>query len=192
MKHEVTSLNTKKTLAASLKRFMEKKPLSKITVSEIITDCGVNRKTFYYHFEDIYALLKWMLEEEAIEVVKQFDLLVDYREAVLFVLDYVKTNKHLLCCAYDSMGRDEMKRFFYSDFIGIIKNIISNTEQQLGIRAEDEFKEFLAHLYTEALAGMLIDEFTNKDNHDPEKVVKYLSLVLKNSLPGVLASAAIE
>ena len=34
---------------------MEKKPLSKITVSEIIADCGVNRKTFYYHFEDIYA-----------------------------------------------------------------------------------------------------------------------------------------
>lgn len=96
----------------------------------------MNRKTFYYHFEDIYALLKWMLEEEAIEVVKQFDLLMDYREAVLFVLDYVKTNKHLLCCAYDSMGRDEMKRFFYSDFIGIIKNIISNTEQQLGIYAE--------------------------------------------------------
>ena len=42
----------------SLQRFMEKKPLSKITVSEIIADCGVNRKTFYYHFEDIYALLK--------------------------------------------------------------------------------------------------------------------------------------
>lgn len=97
MKHEITSLNTKKTLAASLKKAMEKKSLSKITVSEIITDCGVNRKTFYYHFQDIYALLKWMLEEEAIEVVKQFDLLVDYREAILFVLDYVK--KTSICCA---------------------------------------------------------------------------------------------
>lgn len=48
MRHEVTTLNTKKELAASLKRFMEKKPLSKITVSGIIADCGVNRKTFYY------------------------------------------------------------------------------------------------------------------------------------------------
>ena len=83
MKHEVTTLNTKKMLAASLKIYMEKKPLSKITVSEIIADCGVNRKTFYYHFQDIYGLMKWMLEEEAIEVVKQFDLLVDYREAIL-------------------------------------------------------------------------------------------------------------
>ncbi len=192
MKHEVTSLNTKKTLAASLKRFMEKKPLSKITVSEIIADCGVNRKTFYYHFEDIYSLLKWMLEEEAIDVVKQFDLLVDYREAVLFVLDYVKTNKHLLCCAYDSMGRDEMKRFFYSDFIGITSNIIYNTEHQLGINVQSEFKEFLAHFYTEAIAGMLIDEFTDKNGHNPDKAVEYLSVILKNSLPSVLKSAATE
>lgn len=171
---------------------MEKKPLSKITVSEIITDCGVNRKTFYYHFEDIYSLLKWMLEEEAIDVVKQFDFLVDYREAVLFILDYVKTNKHLLCCAYDSMGRDEMKRFFYSDFIGITGNIIYNTEHQLGINVQSEFKEFWAHFYTEAIAGMLIDEFTDKNGHNPDKAVEYLSVILKNSLPSVLKSAAAE
>lgn len=189
MKHEVTTLNTKRTLAASLKTFMGKKPLSKITVSEIIADCGVNRKTFYYHFTDIYALLKWMLEEEAIEVVKQFDLLVDYREAVLFVMHYVRENKHLLCCAYDSMGRDEMKRFFYADFIGITRKVVQNAEQQLGIRAEDKFKEFLAHFYTEAVAGLLIDEFTDKEGHDPEKAADYFALILKNSLPSVLAGA---
>ena len=88
MKHETTTLNTKKTIAASLKKFMERKPLSKITVSEIVTDCGINRNTFYYHFEDIQALLKWMLEQEAVEVLKNFDLLLDYEDAINFVLDY--------------------------------------------------------------------------------------------------------
>lgn len=188
MKYEATTLNTKKSLAASLKRFMEQKPLSKITVTEIIADCGVNRKTFYYHFEDIYALLKWMLEEDAIEVVKQFDLLVDYKEAILFVLDYVKSNKHLLCCAYDSMGREEMKRFFYTDFIGITRDIIQSTEQQYNIHAEKEFEEFVAHFYTEAIAGILIDCFMDNEEHDPSKAVEYLSRMLKNSLPSALAS----
>ena len=190
MKHEVTTLNTKRALAASLKSFMEKKPLSRITISEIIADCGVNRKTFYYHFEDIYALLKWMLEEEAIAVVRQFDLLVDYREAVLFVMNYVRENKHLLCCAYDSMGRNEMKRFFYADFIGITRNIVQNTEQKLGVHVEDNFKEFLAHFYTEAIAGLLIDEITDRQGHDPEQAVEYLSRILNDSLPSVLAGAA--
>ena len=191
MKHKVTTLNTKRALASSLKKFMEIKPLSKVTVSEIIADCGVNRKTFYYHFEDIYALLKWMLEEEAVEVVRQFDLLVDYREAVLFVMNYVRENKHLLCCAYDSMGRDEMKRFFYTDFIGITKKVIDNTEQQAGLHVTEDFKKFLAHFYTEAIAGLLIDEFTDrKGGHDPEKAVAYFSLILKSSLKSTLESAA--
>lgn len=125
-----------------------------------------------------------MLEAEAIEVVKKFDLLVDYREAVLFVLDYVKTNKHLLCCAYDSMGRDEMKRFF-SDFIGITRGVILNAEQQLSVCVEEQFKIFLAKFYTKAIAGMLIDELTNKKGHDPEQAVQYLSFILKHSLPNV-------
>lgn len=90
MKHEITSLNTKKTLAESLKKLMKHKSFSKITVSEIISDCGFNRKTFYYHFEDIYALLKWVLESEAVEVVKQFNLIVDYEEAIQFIMDYIK------------------------------------------------------------------------------------------------------
>lgn len=188
MKHEVTTLNTKRTLAATLKSFTEKKPLSKITVSDIIADCGVNRKTFYYHFEDIYALLKWMLEEEAVNVVKQFDLLVDYREAVLFVMNYVRKNKHLLCCAYDSMGRDEMKRFFYADFIGITRKVVNDAEQRIGVHTEEQFKEFLAHFYTEAAAGLLIDEFTDKEGHDPKIAADYFALVLENSLPSVLGS----
>jgi probable dihydroxyacetone kinase regulator len=186
MKHEVTTLNTKRALAASLKNFMEVKPLSKITVSEIIKDCGVNRKTFYYHFEDIYALLKWMLDEEAIEVVKQFDLMVDYKEVVYFVVNYVHQNKHLLYCAYDSMGRDEMKRFFYSDFIGIMKGFVNRTEEKLGINVDPEFKEFLAHFYTEGVAGLLIDEFKDKDEHNPDIAVQYLSLIMNTSLPEVL------
>lgn len=93
MKHETTTLMTKKAIAASLKKIMEKKPLDKITVREIIEDCGINRKTFYYHFRDIYHLIKWIFEEEAIEVVKQYDLIVNYYDAIQFVLDYVEKNK---------------------------------------------------------------------------------------------------
>lgn len=190
MKHDETTLNTKQLIAASLKKFMIKKPLSKITVSEIVSDCNINRKTFYYHFNDIYDLLKWMLEEEAVEIVKQFDLLIDYKEAIIFVMDYVKENKHLLSCAYDSMGRNEMKRFFYADFIGITGKIIQNVQQQLNVKVDEEFIEFLTHFYTEAIAGLLIDEFSNKQTHDPKKAANYLALVLDKSLPSLLMDNA--
>lgn len=190
MKREESTLITKKALAASLKKYMTKKTLKKITVSEIITDCNVNRKTFYYHFEDIYALLKWMLEQEAVEVVKQFDLLIDYKDAILFVMDYVETNAHILNCAYDSMGRDEMKRFLCNDFYEIIRQLIDDMEKSLDLNVPEDFKQFVCNLYMEALAGTLIDAFKNRGNNDREKMLKYLSLVLHTSLPETLKQAA--
>ena len=47
---------TKQALEASLKRLLLQKPLTKITIADITEDCGVNRMTFYYHFQDIYDL----------------------------------------------------------------------------------------------------------------------------------------
>lgn len=186
MKHEITSLNTKKMLSASLKKFMERKPLSKISVSEIIADCGVNRKTFYYHFEDIYALLKWTLEQEAVEVVKNFDLLVNPEEALIFVTDYVDANAHILNCAYDSMGRDEMKRFFYADFYDVILSIIERIEKEKNIVVAEHYKQFVVNFYTEALAGILIDFFQHKDKRNRDEVIQYTLQVLKKSIPGIL------
>ena len=90
MRHEVTSLNTKKLIANSLKKAMKVKPLSKITVSELIRDCGINRNTFYYHFDDIYDLLHWMLENELIDKVKKFNLITDSKKVMNLIMDYIR------------------------------------------------------------------------------------------------------
>ena len=43
---------TKKALAASMKKLMEEKPFDKISVIDICEGCGMNRKSFYYHFKE--------------------------------------------------------------------------------------------------------------------------------------------
>lgn len=189
MKHEVTSLNTKRTLAASFKKQAIIKPFSKITVSEIINDCGVNRKTFYYHFEDVYALLKWMLEQEAIEVVKQFDLIVEYEEAILFVMDYVEKNDKFLRNIYHSIGRDELKRFFFTDFIEIVRSFIDNSEKVQGLSVPDNFKIFLSQFYTEAIAGMMVEWIVDRSIRNREKTIQYTSAVIRSTIPSALQAA---
>lgn len=182
MKHEVTSYNTKKLLAETLKKLMRRKAFSKITVSELIADCGVNRKTFYYHFEDIYALLKWMFDQEAVEVVKNFELVADYKEAIRFVMDYVERNDHIINCAYDSIGRDGMMRFFYADFMGVIVSVMDAKGKSLHICLEPEFKNFVAKFYAEALAGILIDWVKERDKQDKEKMLDYLGVILDTAM----------
>lgn len=112
MSYKTASYHTKKALATALKNKMKEKPFSKITVSELIETCEVNRKTFYYHFQDIYDLLRWLFEEETLTILKQFDLLVDYEDTAGFILDYIQENKTVLQCAYQSLGRDVLKQFF--------------------------------------------------------------------------------
>lgn len=190
MKYETVSLNTKKMLSAALKNAMKSKPLSKISISEIVQACGVNRKTFYYHFQDIYALLKWTLEQETVEVVKNFDLLVNTEDAVAFVIDYVEANQHILNCAYDSMGRTEMRRFFHTDFIDIVSAAIDSAEAEAGLRVDARFKLFLADFYTEALAGMLINMFTGQSDYRREELQNDITLILKTAIPNALREKA--
>ena len=186
MTNEELSLKTKKALAAALKNAMERKSLSKVTVSELIAECKINRKTFYYHFQDIYVLLKWMLEQEAIDIVKQFDLIINTEEAIRFVLNYVEENKHIIGCAYDSMGPEQIKRFLYEDMFGVIRNVIEDGEKRLGLSLDNSFKDFVSTFYTEACAGILIDFIKYKGKYDKEEMIRTVVRMLQVSIPAIL------
>ena len=54
---------TKLLLAGALKSRSRTMPLRKITVRELCEDCGLDRRTFYYHFRDIYDLTAWVFNQ---------------------------------------------------------------------------------------------------------------------------------
>lgn len=190
MKHEVTTLNTKKILSASLKHCMEKKSLSKITVTDIVTDCGLNRKTFYYHFQDVPDLLKWTLEQEAVDVVKQFDLLNELEEALRFAVRYIRENSHMINCAYDSIGRDELKRFLNHDFQSIVMSIVEQIERKENVHSDPDAKKIICNFYTEGMAGELVDLLKSRDAAQDEKSIRCISLVVRTSLEAAVISCS--
>ena len=68
-----TSDQTKHALASALKELMAKKPIDKITIHDITERCGIRRQNFYYHFEDVYDLMRWMFQEEAVSLLRQHE-----------------------------------------------------------------------------------------------------------------------
>lgn len=186
MTNEEVSFRAKQHICSNLKELMQHKSFSKITVSELTKKCNINRNTFYYHFEDIYAALKWMFEQEAITIVKQYDLLLDYEEVVSFVYDYITGNAYIINCAYDSLGQDVLKRFFYKDFRSIIEANICEHEKNLNITVSDDFRNFIATLYTEGLAGMLINLAQNPQKYKKEQLGGYFRILIHTTIPSLI------
>lgn len=61
------SYSTQLKLAKSLKELMANQPFEKLSVSDITNNCSLHRQTFYYHFEDKYELLDWIVYKELME-----------------------------------------------------------------------------------------------------------------------------
>lgn len=192
MKYEAASERRKRELADALKKLIQTKPLSKITVSELIKTCGINRNTFYYHFDDIYALLKWTLEQEAFEVVKQFDLINEYEDAIRFAMDYIDANDKMLNNIYHSVSRDELKRFFYTDFYEIIRSIVNETETLRHISVPESYKDFICHFYTEAVAGVLLEWIITDKPKNREQMIHYISTAIHDGIISCMSSPALD
>ena len=65
---------TKKVIKDSLRELLEKKQLSKISVKEICELADINRRSFYYHYEDIYDLVHKIEEEAAKKIISEIKI----------------------------------------------------------------------------------------------------------------------
>lgn len=192
MKHEITNTNTKRKLAASLKNLMKKKSLDKISISEIIVDSALNRKTFYYHFRDVPSLFLWMLKEDAKEYSTGTEFLVAPEETVSLVLDFVKNTSYLKKYAYDSHDKIYLKSFFFDCFATIIGSMLEAIEDASGAKTDTSFKAFVNKFYAEAVAGMLTDYFRFESEETRLALIRDILFILENSLPAVIAAKCQE
>ena len=190
MKHNEQSQQTKQELSLALKKLMESKPISRITIRELVEMCGVNRKTFYYHFEDIYDLLKWTLEQEALSFFDQYDLVNDNSRAVEFVMDYIGDNLDMLQNIVRSIGRSELGRFFFKDIYQPVYKLVCEVEQLRGLNVEEGYKAFLSKFLTEAVAGILLDCIERDVLDDRQRLARYITGTLSAAIPNALITAA--
>lgn len=65
------SIITKNALAAAVKELMQQKPFAKISVGDICEQCGMSRKSFYYHFRDKYDLVNWIFYSDFLRSLQE-------------------------------------------------------------------------------------------------------------------------
>lgn len=186
------SEQTKHALAAALKEAMAQKSLDKITISELTSACNIRRQSFYYHFEDIYDLLRWMFENEAISLLRQQEGALLWKEGLLQLFRYLEENRAVCLCALRSMGRDHIRRFFESDIYAIIHLTIEQLADEIGVRGQlDSFVdvETLTHFYVVALAGIVESWLLGEIDRTPEQLIQFADTMLNDQVRGAAARA---
>ena len=97
---------TKQAIKAAFLELLDEKPLNKISVRDIVERCGINRNSFYYHFQDIPSLLGEIIVERTNELMAQYPTVDRIEEAFRASIDYAQKNRRAIMHVYNSVSRD--------------------------------------------------------------------------------------
>lgn len=170
------SLITKRAIAEALKRLCIEKPFDKISISDITAACGLNRQTFYYHFQDKYELLSWIYYNENFSKIadditfknwdqKILELLLIMRKERSFYINTIKEQEH----TFESY-LFEMAKVLFSEAIVRLDE---------GGRLTKEERDFDAEFYAYGICGVILSWAEAGMKMEPELVAGRLKSLAK-------------
>lgn len=143
---------TKQDIAFAFLRILARKPFRKVTVRNIVEECGINRTTFYYHYQDIYAIVEGLCE----------NLLAPFKNVLLGERDEkalseaaacVVEHRRALCSLFDALGYDTVRRYIYKETYDALRYFIDTRSE--GLTLSDNQREAAFLFSREALFGAL-------------------------------------
>ena len=171
---------TKRAISASLKKLLCEKKLNKITVQDIADDCGINRQTFYYHFQDIYDLVEWTCIEDTEKVLKENRTYATWQEGFLAVFYLAKEDKTFIENIYRSVSLELLEQYLYRLVYPLLKNVVDEKAKNYTVR--DENKKYIADFYKYAFVGVLLEWIRNDMRESPESITDRVSKIVSGSI----------
>lgn len=168
---------TKKAIVDSFMALASKKPLEKITVRDIVDHCGINRNTFYYYFQDIYAVLEEICQV-AIDSLPEEATLTDtlcafFNTMVHFTKKYPRAAKGLAL----SFGFEGMGRYFGKALDGAILACLARDKSSITLPEHQQ--KTLALFLRHAVIGFCLELMCDQKNADPEQTTASLAAVMR-------------
>ena len=171
---------TKQAIIQSFMQMLSEKPFDKITVTDIVDRCGVNRNTFYYYFSDIYDLVDELLMTETRKIVDKHKEYDTWQEGFLEATKFARDNKKAVYHLYNSVSRDRLDRYLY-DVINL--NMTRFVKKQaVGLDADPDDIEVLSAFYTAALTGLVNKWLSDGMRYDPNPLIERLGVLLDGNL----------
>lgn len=171
-------MTTKEIFAESLKKLSVKKSVEKISVKEIINDCGLTKTTFYNHFRDKYDLAAWIYSSAAEKIMQKINLNgYIWKDSLADGLSYFFENRNFLKnLILNTKGQDSFINYVAAFNVKILSDYIKKKNNFENLPSEVEiYVKFYCYGTVCTICEMLIKDF-------PIPIEEFVKL-LKNSLP---------
>lgn len=101
---------TRKAIKESFIKLLEQRPLHSITVKDIVEECGINRNSFYYHYQDLPALVEEIVKEEAEGIIRAYPSVNSIVECFDAAAEFASRRKKAIMHIYRSVNREVFER----------------------------------------------------------------------------------
>lgn len=165
---------TKQAIMDGFIELSKQMPIEKITVKKVTDYIGITRNTFYYHYQDIYALLEEIVISKAKKLfnLDEQNLEDSWKSSLRFMGQYGKKNVDFIRNLYQSMGRDAFSdRLADISYEPIYKSIQVYVEQQMIQNPSRTYTEenicAITHILAKMLAENAVEWIRGRGEQDP-------------------------
>ena len=133
-------------------------------MKDIVEDCGVNRNSFYYHFQDIPSLLEEIIVEMTAKVIENLPEESTFEEKVTAALQEINLNKRMISHLYGSSTREFYEKQLMKLCEHVTRTYIRSREYSERVDSKD-LAFAISYLKCE-LFGQLIDWLNHDMSYD--------------------------
>lgn len=170
---------TKEAIVSVFYDLIQNKSFEKITVRDIVEECGVNRKTFYYYFKDIYDLVEYIFRTEMENYISALPEDNTLEESVSGIFELVEKNKKAVY-HLNSSNDGELKKYIYGALHDTIKKKYRSVASESGV-SERDFN-LLCEVFVMAFSGMVSTWLRNGMNPEYKDDIKRVCVMLGGSV----------
>lgn len=102
---------TKRAIKESFWKLLNEQPLTQISVRKIVEECGINRNSFYYHFQDIPSLIEEIVMDASNALIQQHPSITSIDEGVEAAFRFTLDNKKAILHICNSVNRNIYEQY---------------------------------------------------------------------------------
>lgn len=146
---------TKQAIRNSFMKLLNERPVSQITVKDIVQDCGINRNSFYYHYQDIPSMIEEIILEETDEIIRRHPTVDSLEEGLDVAVSFAMKNRRAALHLYNSSNRDLFEQYLWRVCEYTVDTYISTAFADYPISAAD--KSMIIRYYKWSCFGAAMD-----------------------------------